>query len=220
MKLRKRYIALTIAAAGVAAAATVSLSGPRPGHVVDEAVLAGRNAASLNPIPHVDLASDYFHDMDRGVALDSKAEVNGRNMWILWTGGNDRFWDTSATLSFGNVDLVKIVSSYNPDLDSTVDNAKKEQLKKVYKFRRSNRWDYLGAVNEPCFREAPGPDAKRFGLWLDRRADGCAPRSVRGRNEIPRRETRRAREKYSSGLLLWIRFRRGGPAPVSQSGVR
>ena len=35
---------------------------------------------------------DYFRDMDGGMGL-SREEVMGRNMWIVWTGGNDRFWD-------------------------------------------------------------------------------------------------------------------------------
>ena len=62
--------------------------GPEPGHVEDEARLAGRAPASF---PAAD--EDYFHDMDGGIALTAD-EVKGRNMWIVWTGGNDRFWDT------------------------------------------------------------------------------------------------------------------------------
>ena len=69
--------------------------------------------------------------MDRGVTLDTKNEVNGRNMWLLWTGGNDRFWNTAATLSRGNVDMLKIVSSYSPDQDSSLDRDKKEEVGKI-----------------------------------------------------------------------------------------
>ena len=35
-------------------------------------------------------------------------------MWIVWTGGNDRFWDAITDYSFGAFDLLKIVSSH-PD---------------------------------------------------------------------------------------------------------
>src|SRR5438128_374763 len=98
MKIRKRYVVLAIV---VAAVPVIMFSGPRPGHVTDEAMQAGLTAAAFNPIAHVDAASDYFKGMDRGVTLESKQEINGRNMWLLWTGGNDRFWDLSATLSFG-----------------------------------------------------------------------------------------------------------------------
>src|SRR5262249_16183607 len=53
----------------------------------DEAQSAGREAATF---PQAD--EDYFHDMDHGVSL-SPEEIRGRNMWLVWTGGNDRFWD-------------------------------------------------------------------------------------------------------------------------------
>ncbi|MEO8026535.1 MAG: hypothetical protein ABI823_08675 [Bryobacteraceae bacterium] len=183
MKLRKkRYIVLALA---VVVVAWYLYSGPRPGHVDDEAKRAGRTAASLSPVAYANPASDFFKDMDRGVTLSDAHEVNGRNMWILWTGGNDRFWDSSATLSFGNVDLLKSISSYDPDKDSSVDASKKDQLKRVYKARRDNRWDYLGTVNEPCFTQAPGPNPDRFGLWLDRRADGCNPDPFEDEKKYP-----------------------------------
>ena len=81
----------------------------------------------------------------------------GRNTWLVWTGGNDRLWDKLATVSVGNLDLLKTLSSH-PGL----------------KFSRDNRWNYLGLVNEPCFDKAAGPDDKRFGLWLDQRRADCA----------------------------------------------
>lgn len=59
------------------------------GKVLDEARRAGRAA---NSFPAAD--EDYFHDMDQNqngrVALTTE-EIKGRNGWILWTGGNDRF---------------------------------------------------------------------------------------------------------------------------------
>ncbi|HVT56908.1 MAG TPA: hypothetical protein VHR45_00785 [Thermoanaerobaculia bacterium] len=125
---------------------------PKPGHVLDEARRAGREAASLAAADE-----DYFHDMDGGLALTAE-QVKGRNGWIVWTGGNDRFWDAISRLSVGNLDLLKTISSH-PAL----------------KFGRDNRWRYLGLVNEPCFEKAMGPDSQRFGLWLDKRRAGCPP---------------------------------------------
>lgn len=182
MKIRKRYIALAIV---VAAILVFYFSGPRAGHVTDEAMQAGVTAETFNPIAHVDMAKDYFKDMDRGVTLENASEVNGRNMWLLWTGGNDRFWDLSATLSFGNVDLLKSLSSYDPDKDPTVGGEKREQLRKLYKSRRANRWDYLGAVNEPCFVQAQEPNRDRFGLWLDRRVSNCPPDPFEDETKYP-----------------------------------
>ncbi len=124
---------------------------PQPGHVLDEARRAGREAASFAAADE-----DYFHEMDGGVALTPE-EVKGRNSWIVWTGGNDRFWDTISKSSFGALDFLKTLSSH-PKL----------------KFSRDNRWYYLGLVNEPCFEKASGPDPQRHGLWLDRRRAGCS----------------------------------------------
>jgi hypothetical protein len=126
--------------------------GPQPGKVLDEARLANRAA---NSFPAAD--EDYFRDMDSGIPLTPE-EVKGRNTWNVWTGGNDRLWDKLTANSFGALDLLKTLSSH-PSL----------------KFSRDNRWNYLGLVNEPCFEKATGPDADRFGLWLDKRTANCTP---------------------------------------------
>ena len=127
----------------------------QPGQVQDEARRAGRAAASF---PAAD--EDYFHDMDGRVAL-TREEVKGRNTWIVWTGGNDRFWDTISKSSFGALDFLKTISSYPKKL----------------KFSRDNRWYYLGLGNEPCFEKATGPDPQRYNLRLDKRltGPGCPP---------------------------------------------
>ena len=124
--------------------------GPEPGHVQDEARLSGRPASSF---PAAD--EDYFHDMDGRIALTSD-EVKGRDMWIVWTGGDDKMWDTLTVTSVGVVDLLKTISSH-PAL----------------KNNRDNRWNYLGLVNEPCFKKATAPDPQRYGLWLDQRDPSC-----------------------------------------------
>ena len=113
------------------------------------------------------------------------AEVKGRNMWIVWTGGDDRLWDVMTNLSFGAMDLLKTISSYDPERDPTVGAEDKQRLKKSYKFTRDNRWNYLGLVNEPCFEKATGPDQQRFGLWLDKRKPGCAPDPFENEKKYP-----------------------------------
>ena len=136
--------------------------GPEPGQVQDEARLAGRSPSSF---PAAD--EDYFHDMDGGIALNSD-EVKGRDMWIVWTGGDDKMWDTLAVTSVGTVDLLKTISSH-PAL----------------KNRRDNRWNYLGLVNEPCFKKATGPDPNRYGLWLDQRDPSCPPDPFENESKYP-----------------------------------
>ena len=133
-----------------------------PGHVEDEARRAGRPASSF---PAAD--EDYYHDMDGGIALSAE-EVKGRNMWLVWTGGNDRLWDEMTVKSVGTFDLLKTISSY-PGLKAS----------------RDNRWNYLGLVNEPCYKKATGPDANRYGLWLDTRDPSCGPEPFENESKYP-----------------------------------
>jgi len=79
-------------------------------------------------------------------------------MWIVWTGGNDRFWDAISDSSVGNLDYIKTASSH-PSLP----------------YSRDNRFRILGLVNEPCFKKATAPDPNRYGLWLDVRDPSCPP---------------------------------------------
>jgi len=67
-----------------------------------------------------------------------------------------------------NFDLLKVVSNH-PKL----------------KFNRSNRWSYLGLVNEPCFKQGNGPRADRFGLWLDVRDPACPPDPFENEKKYP-----------------------------------
>jgi hypothetical protein len=132
--------------------------GPKPGTVQDEAMRAG-----LQPAHFVRPTDDYFRDMDDNVVdgkrpVFTQPEIEGRNMWLVWTGGNDRLWDRLTIDSLGSFDLLKTISSH-PRLG----------------YGRHNRWRYLGLVNEPCFAEATGPDPNRFGLWLDVRDPACPP---------------------------------------------
>ena len=134
----------------------------QPGEVLDEARQASRNAASF---PHA--PEDYFHDMDRGLAL-TPGEIQGRNMWLVWSGGNDRFWNTMTDSTFGAFDLLKIISSH-PSLG----------------YSRSDRWNQFGLVNEPCFEKAAGADKSRRDLWLDVRAKGCAADPFENETKYP-----------------------------------
>jgi hypothetical protein len=136
----------------LAAVAGWFASPARAAPALDEARQVGRSAQSL---PAAD--EDYFHAMDGGIAL-TPGEVKGRDMWMVWTGGDDRLWDVLTNLTFGAFDLLKILSSH-PGL----------------KYSRDSRWNYFGLVNEPCFVKAAGPDPKHYGLWLDRRSPNCPP---------------------------------------------
>lgn len=119
--------------------------------------------------------NDYYKEMDYGITLPknqeslrqllnefypgitkeqaAKAVVRGRNNWIVWTGGNDRFWTDISVSTLGSLDFLKIISNH-PSLP----------------YKRENRWTTLGVVNEPnknCFKTPTKPD--KWGLYLDER---------------------------------------------------
>ena len=123
---------------------------PKIGPQLDEAKTVGRTAESF---PAAD--ENYFRDMDGGIDL-SPEEVKGRNMWTVWTGGNDRFWDGMTESTFGGFDLLKIVA-YDP----------------TKPISRDQRWEDIGLINEPCFDAPTKPDPNRFGLLLDVRQANC-----------------------------------------------
>lgn len=166
---------LILAIACAAAFGTWWLKQPRPGHVKDEALTVGRDASTF---PAAD--EDYFHDMDGGIDLtalapasDKTALVRGRNTWLVWTGGNDRLWDTLVNRSAGALDFLKVLSDH-PAL-----------LKIDANFSRDHRWEYLGLVNDPCFQKATGPDPNRWGLWLDTRRPDCQPDPFENEQKYP-----------------------------------
>jgi hypothetical protein len=108
--------------------------------IEDAAKRAGKTTADF---PQT--ATRLLDRMDGGIEL-TEGERMGRNTWILWTAGNDAFWDHMANHSFGILDLLKTLSS-----------------------DRDTRFAYTGLINEPGFRKAAKPD--RWGLWLDERVE-------------------------------------------------
>src|SRR5262249_9324764 len=149
--------------------------GPDPGTVVDEATQAG-----LTPEQLPAATEDYFHGMDFNRVHGSEpvftqAEIEGRNMWLVWTGGNDRLWDVLTVSSLGTFDLLKTISSHTRVPYADPHASAGAPPKYLYGYGRRNRFAYLGLVNEPCFKEATGPDPSHFGLWLDQRDPACPP---------------------------------------------
>jgi hypothetical protein len=151
------------------------LNQPKPGHVLDEAA-----RANLLPAHFRAASEDYFHDMDDNVVngkrpVFTQREIEGRNMWLVWTGGDDGLWDVLTVSSLGTFDLLKTISSHPAVLYNDPHQVPGDQPKYLYGYGRHNRFAYLGLVNEPCFTEATGPDPAHFGLWVDQRDPGCPP---------------------------------------------
>ena len=149
---------------------------PRPNTMDDEAKRAG-----LRPEQLVVPTEDYFREMDVNVVNGgpvpplSQAEIEGRNMWLVWTGGNDRLWDRLTRDSIGTFDLLKTISSH-PPVEYKDPHAKPgDPTKYLYRYGRTKRFEYLGLINEPCFTAPTGPDPKHWGLWVDQRDPSCPP---------------------------------------------
>lgn len=143
--------------------------------VKDEAKMAeeaGHLSEAQKQILFQGASDDYFADMDYGITKNAaeaqrilspyvpgitqeqavQRMARGRNNWIVWTFGNDKFWSNLGRATLGGLDFIKTLSSH-PNLPS----------------ERNNRWKTLGLVNEPCFKQATGPRADRWGLYLDER---------------------------------------------------
>ncbi len=114
------------------------IAGCTPKDAVDEATASGKTVADF---PQTTV--DVFREMDLGVALTPE-EVAGRNTWMLWTGGNEAFWDYLARNGYGLIDFLKVVDSRH----------------------RPERFKKFGLMNEPGYQQASAPD--EFGIYLDR----------------------------------------------------
>jgi hypothetical protein len=105
--------------------------------VPDAAKLAGRTVADF---PETE--SHAFDAIDGAIAL-SDAERKGRNTWLLWTAGDETFWDGMARGGAGIGDLLKAIDSR----------------------QRATRFHDGGLINQPDFKAASKPD--QYGLWID-----------------------------------------------------
>lgn len=108
----------------------------------DEAKAAGKTRTDFPPAK-----ADVFDGMDAGVKL-TPAEVEGRNTWMLWTGGNERLWNLMAQEGYGLMDFLYVIDSR----------------------QRGSRFKRLGLMNEPGHATNPEPDA--YGLYLDKTLPG------------------------------------------------
>ena len=186
-----RHIRIGLTMAAVSGIALAVGACHREKLVQDEAMQAG-----VGDDRFVHAGEDYFHDMDGALPL-SPDEVKGRNMWVVWSGGNDRFWDQMGKPTLGSFDLLKIVAPPpgNP-------------------LRRATRWQWLGAVNEPCFHASDAPDAQRFGLYLDARDPACPADPFADEAKYPGVKIGARGTTFADGKVLPIGSYYGWPSGV------
>jgi hypothetical protein len=108
----------------------------RHGMVKDAAAASGLTAASFP-----ETAADVMPGIDGGIPLTPE-QMKGRNTWMLWTGGNEAFWEWLARYGYGTTDLLRTIDSRN----------------------RPRRFATMGVINDPNMRQG-GPDS--LGLYLD-----------------------------------------------------
>src|SRR5688572_23615092 len=125
----------TVLASGLIAFNLLTACGGPKVSVVDDG--GGRR-----PEDFPEITADVYKPLDGGIALGPD-EIKGRNTWNLWTGGNEQFWDRMSRESFGLMDLLK-----------TIDSRK-----------RAQRFQDMGLINQPGYRQATKPD--EYGLWID-----------------------------------------------------
>ncbi|NBC47543.1 MAG: hypothetical protein GVY22_06050 [Gammaproteobacteria bacterium] len=159
------------------------------GPAEDEAKQAGKTPADFP-----ESAADYFAAMDGGDQF-TEDEIKGRNTWMIWTGGNEAFWDYLANNSLGTFDLLKTISSfpcsdeqraylagsgaeaaadvpeaaYSSGYQGGTESPDGEVRNYYAYYNRDNRFEYLGLMNEPGFQQPTKPD--KYGLCLDEAVD-------------------------------------------------
>jgi hypothetical protein len=122
----------------------------------DEPRLEGYPANRQGALERFPLAErDYFRGMDKhenakGELVDlelTPTEIKGRNAWLLWTGGNEAFWDWLARNGYATIDLLKVIDSRH----------------------RDTRFARAGMINEPNMRSSTDREAKSaYGIYYDR----------------------------------------------------
>ena len=113
---------------------------------------------------------DYNTRLRQAGPAFTQAEIEGRNMWMVWTGGNDRLWDRLTVDSIGTFDLLKTISSH-PRLWAI---GRRQPLVTIWGWSTSR-----------ASAKATGPDPKRFGSVARRARSEVSAGSVRDERSIP-----------------------------------
>lgn len=154
----------------------------------DEAKAAGKRSEDFPTATRF-----YFRDMDMVGDPDNdqpstpkrleltQDEIRGQNTWVMWCGGNERFWDWLAQHSYGILDFLKIVGS--PSLEAATE-------------KRRRRFEQMGLLNEPGCRPAKRADGYS-GLFLEQPVEQADP------NFHPPREDVYGRSSGVVGLRLF-----------------
>ncbi len=114
---RRGWLFLTLCLVGCRPSPPPDEAKAKLGATADESLSLAQQAEKYYPPEDRDL----FRDMDGTIGengqyqpLDlSRQEIIGRNAWMIWTGGNEAFWDWLARNGYGTIDLLKLIDSRN-----------------------------------------------------------------------------------------------------------
>jgi len=82
-------------------------------HLVDPTML---KTAGFSSADFPEISTDVFKEMDGEIQLTDE-EIKGRNTWILWTAGNQVFWDLSVRMEFRDRQVIHCGGEFPKCLD-------------------------------------------------------------------------------------------------------
>ena len=136
------------------ALATIGCSISSPPDEPRAAGFAANTEGALERFPPA--TYDYFPGMDQVAGSEpgstvapqmSADDIKGRNAWLLWTGGNEAFWDWFARHGYGTIDLLQLIDSR----------------------QRNDRFARAGLISEPGMRPSTKAEADAsYGVYYDR----------------------------------------------------
>ncbi len=103
----------------------------------------------------------------------TEKEKRGLQTWYFWTGGNEKFFRRLAQITHGEADFLSLFDA-RPDSD-TVDEASH--------YQRNQRFQKIGAINDPGCTSATEPD--EYGFWLDKCDKDPNAAGVMGARKFP-----------------------------------
>ena len=143
---------------------------------------------------------NHFHAIDGKVNKDGKyepldlneLEIKGRNAWMLWTGGNEIFWDWLSRNGYGSIDLLKVIDSD----------------------RVKGRFARSGLIPEPNMRPPTAEETKEsHGIRFARPVKGKGDYDSKYSNDENKKNNEYGKPKEYSGDYASDGYSAGAPDP-------
>jgi hypothetical protein len=90
-------------------------------------------------------SQNFDLDGDKKISDYERDAIRGRNTWMLWTSGNESFWEWYQEKAYGIHDFLALIDSRN----------------------RDHRFKDMGLINQPGMTKRDEPVQKILGLYID-----------------------------------------------------